>query len=114
MERLENEGSGIHGFKATIKAIPSPCNVKWSKKGKYEDEFKPIDADAQEFRGTTNYLPHPKLVAKDRNLLENNCFQIEVSNFVGNTIENIPGKGLIFIEHSIKTRIVLKIKIWNI
>lgn len=114
MERLENEGSGIHCFRATIKATPSPCNVQWSKKGNHEDEFKPIDADDEEFRGTTNYLPHPKLVVKDRNLLENNCFQIEVSNFVGKTIENISGKRLIFIEHSIKTSIVLKKLIYEI
>lgn len=108
MERLEDEGSGIHGFRATIKATPSPCNVQWSKKGNvqwskkgnYKDEFQPIDADDEEFKGTTNNLPHPKLVVKDRNLLENNCFQIKVSNFVGNT-KYIIGKKLIFIEHSI-------------
>lgn len=91
MERLEDEGSGSQCFRAVIKANPSPCSVQWSMKGNDEDEFKPIDADAEEFRGTTNYLPHPKLVVKYRNLLENNSFQIEVSNFVGNTIEKIPG-----------------------
>lgn len=91
LEGLENEESGIHCFRATIKATPSPYSVQWSKKGNYEDEFKPLDADAEEFKGTTNNLPHPKLVVKDRNLLENNCFQIEVSNFVGYTIEKISG-----------------------
>lgn len=111
MERLENKGSGIHCFRATIKATPSPCNVQWSIKGNYKDEFKQIDADAEEFRGTTNHLPHPELVVKDINLLENNCFQIEVSNFVGNTIEKISGKRLVFNEHSIKSSIVLKINI---
>lgn len=96
MERLGNEGSGNQCFRATIKATPSPFSVQWSKKGNAEDEFTPIDADDEEFRGTTNYLPHPKLVVKGRNLLENNCFQIKVSNFVGNTIEMISGKRLIF------------------
>lgn len=91
MERLENERSGSQCFKATTKATPLPCSVQWSKKGNDEDEFKPIDANAEEFRGTPNYLPHPKLVVKDRTLLENNCFQIEVSNFIGSTVENISG-----------------------
>lgn len=91
MERIVNEGSGIQCFKATIKATPLPYSVQWSKKGNDEDRFKPIDADAEEFRGTTNYLPHPKLVVKDRTLFENNCFQIEVSNFIGSTVEKISG-----------------------
>lgn len=108
MEGLENEESGIHCFRATIKATPSPYSVQWSKKGNYKDEFKQLDADAEEFKGTTNNLPHPKLVVKDRNLLENNCFQIEVSNFVGYTIEKISGKRLIFLEHAFENSIVLK------
>lgn len=108
MERLENEGSGSQRFRATIKATPSPFSVQWNKKANTEDEFTPINADAEEFRGTTNYLPHPMLVVKDRHLLENNCFQIEVSNFVGNTIERISGNRLIFMEHAISNSIVLK------
>lgn len=95
LERLENEGSGSQSFRATIKATPAPCNVHWSKKGNDEDEFKPIDASAEEYRGTMNYLPHPELVIKQINLLENNCFQIEVSNFVGSTVEKISGNKLV-------------------
>lgn len=75
-----------------ITATPAPCRVQWSKKDNNEDEFRRIDVDAEEYRGTTNYLPHPKLVVKDRNLLENNCFQIEVSNFVGSTVAIITGE----------------------
>lgn len=77
-----------------LTATPAPCRVQWSKKGNDEDQFKPIDADAKEYRGTTNYLPHPKLVVKDKNLLENNCFQIEVSNFVGSTVAIVAGKNI--------------------
>lgn len=65
------------------------------KKGNDEDEFNPIDANAEEYRGTMNYLPHPELVVKHRNLLENNCFQIEVSNFIGSTVEKISGNRLV-------------------
>lgn len=75
LERLENEGSGSQSFRATIKATPSPCNVHWSKKGNDEDEFKPIDASAEEYRGTMNYLPHPELVINKEIFLKTTVFK---------------------------------------
>lgn len=92
LEKIENAESRSQCYIATIKATPSPCSAQWSKKGNDEDEFKPIDANAEEFSGTTNDLFNPMLVVKDRNLLENNCFQIEVSNFFGRTVQKISGK----------------------
>lgn len=102
----QNEGSG-NCFRATIEANPPPCSVQWRKKGNDQDEFKPIDANAEEFRGTTDNLPHPTLVVKDRTLLEKNCFQIVVSNSHGSTTENISSKRHISIKHAINNKIVL-------
>lgn len=110
MERFEDE-SGNQCFIATIKATPAPCFAQWNKKSNEEDEFNPINVIAEEFRGTSNNLPYPKLAVKDRNLLESNSFQIEVSNVVGSTFKKISGKRPIFMKHPINNDIVPNINI---
>lgn len=80
----------------TIKSIPSPCFVQWSKKKKNSDSFQKIDANAHEYRGTSNSLPRPVLVIKQCEKLQTNSFQIEVQNFIGNCKKTIQGKKLIY------------------
>ncbi|XP_065942668.1 uncharacterized protein [Magallana gigas] len=48
--------------------------------------------NAEEYKGTTVYLPHPVLVVNQGNQLENYTFKIEVNSFVGSTIEVFSGQ----------------------
>lgn len=77
---------------ATIHSIPAPSSVEWSLKGSSDETFTLIDSNAAEYKGTTNFLPHPVLVVKNTNQLENNSFRIEVRNFVGSSVEIFSGK----------------------
>lgn len=90
-EKVEDEINGGQWITVTIKSIPEPCHVQWSVKRKEDDTFAPIDINAEEYEGTTVTLPHPVLFVKQKDQLENNCFRIEVTNFIGNTQLNISG-----------------------
>lgn len=79
-------------FTVEITSIPSPCHAQWNVKSKGEETFTPLDVYAAEYQGSTNSLPHPKLVVKGKDQLEKNCYQIEVTNFVGSTVKEISGK----------------------
>lgn len=84
-------------FTMTIKSIPSPCNIQWNIKEKNSDSFKIIDANAEEFRGTSNSLPCPVLVIKQCDKLQTHSFQIEVHNFIGSCKKIIQGENLKYI-----------------
>lgn len=79
-------------FMATIESIPGVCHVQWSVKDKNDDTFRPIDLNTEEYKGTSISLPHPVLVVKGKRCLENHCFQIEVTNFVGISTKSIKSK----------------------
>lgn len=76
----------------TINSIPTPFDVRWSTKCNDSEKFLPIDVNAEVYKESTVSLPHPVLVVQRENQLENSCFQIEVSNFIGSTVEAISGK----------------------
>lgn len=76
-------------FSVDIKSIPSATRAQWFIKSKGDDTFAPLDVHAAEYQGSTNSLPHPKLALKGKDQLERNCYQIEVTNFVGSTVEEI-------------------------
>lgn len=65
--------------------------MQWSAKRIENDTFVPIDINAKEYEGTTVTLPHPVLFVKQKDQLENICFRIEVTNFIGNTQQDISG-----------------------
>lgn len=65
--------------------------MQWSAKKKEDDTFVQIDIYAKEYEGTTVTLPHPVLFVKQEDQLENICFRIEVTNFIGNTQQDISG-----------------------
>lgn len=90
-EKNENEQNGGQLITVTINSIPAPCHVQWSAKGKEEDTFKPIDINAEEYKGTTVTLPYPVLFVRQKNQLENICFRIKVTNFIGKTGQDIFG-----------------------
>lgn len=83
MAEPETKEDGTRLIKVTIKSIPEPYFVQWSLKEKHTDVFKPIDVNAEKFKGTSIYLPHPVLMASHLDELEKYCFQIEVRNFIG-------------------------------
>lgn len=90
-EKVEDEDKGGLWITVTIKSIPEPCHVQWSAKRNEDDTFAPIDINAKEYKGTTVTLPHPVLFVKQKDQLENICFRIEVSNFIGSTQQDISG-----------------------
>lgn len=90
-EKRKDEINGGQWITVTIKSIPAPYHVQWSTKRKEEDTFTPIDIHADEFKGTTVSFPHPLLLVKRKDQLENNRFRIEVKNFIGKTKLDISG-----------------------
>lgn len=92
MENIENESNGGLRFSVTIKSLPVPCHVQWIAKSKDDDNFTPIDIYSEDYTGSTVSFPHPVLVVKQRGQLEEKSFHIEVTNFIGKTVQEISGK----------------------
>lgn len=87
-ERTEHtDGSLV--FMASIDSIPSAYLAQWKVKGKDDETYTPVKGSTEEYKGTSNSLPRPVLVLKQRELLENKCFLIEVDNFVGKSVKEI-------------------------
>lgn len=75
----------------TIKSVPVPHSVKWTIKEKNTDTFEPINVSAAEYIGTSNTFPHPVLVIKQLEKLDNCVFEIEVKNRIGEKKLEISG-----------------------
>uniref|UniRef100_A0A8W8NZT4 Ig-like domain-containing protein n=1 Tax=Magallana gigas TaxID=29159 RepID=A0A8W8NZT4_MAGGI len=88
IKRRENP-DGSQCFTAKITSIPEACHAQWKVKKNDDDEFSLIDVNNPEYKGTSNSLPCPVLVVTKKELLENQCFHIEVENFIGSTIKGI-------------------------
>lgn len=91
VEKTEDAIDGGMWITVTIKSVPAPCHVQWSTKGKEEDTFNPININDEEYKETTVAFPHPVLFLRQKDQLENNCFRIEVKNFIGKTRLDISG-----------------------
>lgn len=100
MARPEKKNGG-YWFKVTIQSIPAPDFAQWSFKEKSSENFIPIDENAEEFKGTSNTLPHPVLVVNPKTDLEDFCFHIEVRNFIGSCKKITLGKSV----HSISSEL---------
>lgn len=94
MEKCEEKEDGSRWFTVTTKSIPSPCFVQWSMTEKNSNTFKVIDVSVEDYKGTSNSLPHPVLVINHSKQLKTHCFQIEVQNFIGSCKKTIPGISL--------------------
>lgn len=92
MEKRERDKNGGQQITVVIKSFPAPCLVHWSAKCKNEDIFTPININAEEYKGTTVSFPHPVLVVRQADLLEKQCFRLDVTNFIGKTRHEISGK----------------------
>lgn len=92
MEKNEPEKNGGQRITVAIKSFPAPCLVQWSAKCKNEDIFKPIDINAEEYKGTTVSFPHPVLVVRKADMVDKLCFRLDVTNFIGKTKYEISGK----------------------
>lgn len=75
----------------TIKSVPVPHFVKWSIKENNSNTFEPINVNAAEYIGTSNSFPHPVLVVKHLEKLDNCIFEIEVKNRIGKVKKVISG-----------------------
>lgn len=89
MEECEEGSDGCQLFPVTIKSIPTAYNVQWQVANKQNDTLTPLDENAEEYRGTTNSIPHSVLVVRRKEQLKNNTYQIKVQNFIGGRIKKI-------------------------
>lgn len=87
--KRRQKSDGRQVFKALIDSIPSAYIAQWKVKGKDDKTYTPVKSNSEEYKGTSNSLPHPVLVLKQRELLEKQCFLIEVDNFVGKSVKEI-------------------------
>ncbi|XP_065922710.1 uncharacterized protein [Magallana gigas] len=78
-------------FTMTIKSVPVPHSVKWNIKENNTDTFEPINVSAAEYIGTSTTFPHPVLVIKHLEKLDNCIFEIEVKNRIGEVKRLISG-----------------------
>lgn len=92
VENIEDDNNGGQKISVTIKSLPVPYHVQWIAKSKDDDSCTPIDIYTEEYTGSTVSFPHPVLVVRQRGQLEEKCFQIEVTNFIGKTVKEISGK----------------------
>lgn len=92
MEKIEDENGGGQRISLTIKSLPVPYHVEWFAKNKDDESLTPIDIYTEEYKGSTVSFPHPVLVVRQRGQVEKKCFRIEVTNFIGKTVQDISGK----------------------
>lgn len=89
MKKRETQEDGSTSFVVTIESFPVPFAVQWMFKDKYTNTVSPIDVSDENYKGTINSLPNPVLVVKNHTLLRNNIYQIEITNYVGSTVEQV-------------------------
>lgn len=87
MKKRETQEDGSTSFVVTIESFPAPFAVQWMFKDKYTNTFSLIDVSDENYMGTINSLPNPVLVVKNHTQLRNNIYQIEITNYVGSTVE---------------------------
>lgn len=92
VENIEDGNNGGQRISVTIKSLPVPNHVQWIAKSKDDNNCTPIDIYTEEYKGSTVSFPHPVLVVRQRGQLDKKCFQIEVTNFIGKTVQEISGK----------------------
>lgn len=70
--------------------------MKWSIKENGSNNYQAINVSAEEYNGTTSTFPHPVLVIKHPEKLENCSFKIEAKNRIGTVEMMIPGNNEVF------------------
>lgn len=92
MNKREAHEDGSISFVVMIESFPAPFAVQWRFQDTYTNTFSPIDASDENYIGTSNSLPNPVLVVKHNIQLENNIYQIEITNYVGSTVKQVSCK----------------------
>lgn len=92
IKKSEEKEDGSQLFRVTVTSIPAAYRAQWRMKEKNGDKFIPVDENNEEYKGTSNSLPHPELVVKHKDWLDIYSFEIEVYNFIGSAKETISGK----------------------
>lgn len=88
--KYDKKEDGSLSFTMTIKSVPVPHAVQWRMIENGSDTFEPINVNASEYKGTSNTFPHPVLVIKHVEKIENCSFEIEVKNLIGTVKKRIP------------------------
>lgn len=83
LEKYEIKEDGIMCFTMAIESVPVPHFVQWRMMGNGMETFEPINVNAVEYKGSTNTFPHPVLVIKHLEKMENCSFKLEVKNLIG-------------------------------
>lgn len=96
LDRVDDE-KNVRRITLTIKSLPAPNKIQWNAKNKDDDTFTPININSKEYKGTTVSFPHPLLVVRQSDQLEKTSYKIEVINFIGKTVQSIPGKKQFFV-----------------
>lgn len=89
LEKYDKKEDGSVWFTMTIKSVPVPHAVQWCMMGNNSETFEPINVNAAEYKGTSNTFPHPVLVIKHVEKMENYRFEIEVKNLIGKVKKKI-------------------------
>lgn len=96
LEKYDKKEDGSVWFTMTIKSVPVPHAVQWCMMGNNSETFEPINVNAAEYKGTLNTFPHPVLVIKHVEKMENYSFEIEVKNLIGKVKKKIQGNKELF------------------
>lgn len=82
---------GTKLFVVSIKSVLAVSYAQWNKKNNDDNSFTPVDVNAEDYKGTSNSLPCPVLVFKQKQKELTQCFQIAVTNLVGTSYKMIQG-----------------------
>lgn len=91
LEKYDTQEDGSVRFTMTVKSVPVPHAVQWCMMENGSETFEPINVNAAEYKGTSNTYPHPVLVIKHVEKMENCSFAIKVKNLIGQAKKRIPG-----------------------
>lgn len=89
--KRKNDEMGTKMFVVSIESFLAVSYAQWSKKNNDDNSFTPVDVNAEDYKGTSNSLPCPVLVFKQKQKELTQCFQIAVTNSVGTSYKMIQG-----------------------
>lgn len=82
---------GTKIFVVSIKSFLAVRYAQWNKKNNDDNSITPVDVNAEDYKGTSNSLPCPVLVFKQKQKELTQCFQIAVTNLIGTSYKTIQG-----------------------
>lgn len=89
--KRKNDEMGTKMFVVSIQSVLAVSYAQWSKQNNDDKSFTPVDVNAEDYKGTSNSLPCPVLVFKQKQKELTQFFQIAVTNAVGTSYKMIQG-----------------------